>query len=186
MTQTVTLFIATSLDGMIASPDGGVDWQFTAGDYGFEPFLASVDRIVSGRVTYEQSLGFGPWSYGDRPFHVFSSSAEPLARPEGGPWRIEQEAEPVQQWLARFKHEHKDRDGHIWLLGGAQVAQACLAAGLVDAMELFVHPVVLGRGIALFTGSGRSDWRLAAHRAFDDGLLQLSYRLTLPPGPATA
>lgn len=34
---------------------------------------------------------------------------------------------------------------------------------------------------------GSVDWQLAAHRAFDDGLLQLSYRRrTSPPGPASA
>ena len=34
---------------------------------------------------------------------------------------------------------------------------------------------------------GSVDWQLAAHQAFDDGLLQLSFRRrTSPPGPALA
>ena len=49
----VSLFIAASLDGFIADPEGGVGWLFTNEDYGYEAFFASdfaraglIDEVV--------------------------------------------------------------------------------------------------------------------------------------------
>ncbi len=45
----VKLFIANSLDGFIARPDGAVDWLFTDGDYGMTDFFKSVGIINTGK-----------------------------------------------------------------------------------------------------------------------------------------
>jgi hypothetical protein len=71
----IKLYIATSLDGFIAEPDGGVDWLFTDDDYGYTAFFGSVEALVMGRHTYEQVLGFGEWPYEDRPTYVLTRSA---------------------------------------------------------------------------------------------------------------
>ena len=50
-----SVFIAASIDGFIARPDGAVDWldHDTQGeDYGFESFMATVDALVMGRNTF--------------------------------------------------------------------------------------------------------------------------------------
>ena len=47
----IKLFIATSLDGCIARLDGGIDWLFTDGDYGYREFYASIDIVVMCRKT---------------------------------------------------------------------------------------------------------------------------------------
>lgn len=53
------LFIATSLDGYIARPDGDIEWltqrATQAGDTGYEAFMAGVDTLVMGRNTYEKA-----------------------------------------------------------------------------------------------------------------------------------
>jgi dihydrofolate reductase len=62
------VFIAVSLDGFIARPDGGIDWlgPFHGKDHGYGPFFAGVDALVIGRGTYDAVVGFPEWPYGDK------------------------------------------------------------------------------------------------------------------------
>ena len=61
------LYIATTLDGYIASADGGIDWLTSLDtgneDTGYEAFYRTVDALVMGAITYEQVLTFGAWPY---------------------------------------------------------------------------------------------------------------------------
>jgi len=77
----LSTFIATSLDGYIARQDGNLDWldranaSMPAGeDCGYNAFIASVDTLVMGRMTYEKALGFGNLPYGHRRVVVLSGS----------------------------------------------------------------------------------------------------------------
>jgi hypothetical protein len=72
---TAHVFIATSLDGFIARPDGDIGWLLQrddpAEDHGYMDFIADKDAIVMGRGTYEKVLTLGDWAY-DRPVLVLS------------------------------------------------------------------------------------------------------------------
>jgi dihydrofolate reductase len=72
----------------------------------------------------------------------------------------------------------KSEEGeHIWLMGGAQIANTLLQAGLVDAMILSIHPIVLGSGIPLFANGGkRIPYDLVGTTSYPDGLVQLEYK----------
>ena len=62
-----SVYIAASLDGFIARPDGGLDWlsmvERPGEDYGYKAFFDSVDVLVVGRKTYDVVLGFEKWPY---------------------------------------------------------------------------------------------------------------------------
>ena len=49
------LYIAASLDGYIAGPNGEIDWLDAGGDldYGYREFYDSIDTTLMGRATYE-------------------------------------------------------------------------------------------------------------------------------------
>ena len=72
----IVLYIATSVDGYIATADGSVDWLSEVNDsdedYGYDQFYAGVDALVMGSKTYEQVLTFGDWPYPDKPVYVMS------------------------------------------------------------------------------------------------------------------
>ena len=55
------MFIAQSLDGYIARPDGAVDWlrPLDSVDYGYETFLGEIGTVVMGRKSYELARSFG-------------------------------------------------------------------------------------------------------------------------------
>ncbi len=56
-------YLAVSLDGFIADKDGGVKWlePYSDPSLGFEEFNRTIDTIVLGRTTFDQTLGWGAW-----------------------------------------------------------------------------------------------------------------------------
>jgi dihydrofolate reductase len=82
----IIYYVASSLDGYIATPDGGIAWlapfESAGEDYGYAAFYASVDALLLGSRSYEQVLGFPSWPYPGKPCWVFSrrvlERADPL------------------------------------------------------------------------------------------------------------
>ena len=166
------VYTAVSLDGYIADEEGSVHWleAFERDDYGYEEFLGSIGSILVGRVTYEQIRSFGEWPYKTVPALIWSKNAL-TGLPEG----VESSSESVDaaaSWL-REKAGRKD----IWILGGARVIQEFLDAGLVDRMDIFIIPVLLGGGVRLFNGDegGPRILRLEHSQPYANGVVQLTY-----------
>jgi len=76
-------FIAVSVDGFIARPDGGLDWldavRLEGEDYGYQAFFDSVDALVMGRNSYDAALSFEPWPYAGKRCIVLT-----IGRPASG------------------------------------------------------------------------------------------------------
>jgi dihydrofolate reductase len=71
----------------------------------------------------------------------------------------------------------KQRDGEtITLNGSATLLRSLLNAGLVDELQLFMHPIVLGSGNRLFDNADdRIDMKLSECHAYDNGVVSLTY-----------
>ena len=146
----VVLFIAMSLDGYIASPDGGIDWlggeSKESSDSGsYERFIAGVSDIVMGHTTYRQlttQLLPGAWPYAAQKTHVLTHREIAL-----GPEGVAFTDEPLETLIGRLKRE---AGGEIWLCGGASVAQQAMRRGLIDRYHINVLPTIRGAGIRLF------------------------------------
>lgn len=165
----VVLYIATSLDGYIARKDGSVDWLpgLDDEDYGYSSFLATVDTVVMGRVTYEQLLDFGDYPYKGKKGYVFSSE-----RRGRGP-HVEFVNSPPKKFTEGLRDE-KGQD--IWLVGGAELVDSFLSADLIDQFIISVAPMILGEGIPLFFPDGRErKLRLVGSKSFPSGLVQSVY-----------
>jgi dihydrofolate reductase len=171
------VFIATSLDGYIARPDGGIDWLLARDDpqedHGYGAFIADKDAIVMGRGSYEQVATFDPWPY-DRPVLVLSNRLAGTPVPEGLRGKVRfADLAPVDAMRAL------ERDGarRVYVDGG-QVVQAFLRAGLIDDMVVTTVPVLIGAGRPLFGELPRDrDVALVASRSFPSGLVQSTYRV---------
>jgi dihydrofolate reductase len=166
----IRLYVAVSLDGFIATSDGGVHWlePYPPAEFGFQAFLDGIGTIVMGRTTYDQALGFGPWGYDGKRTIVLTS--RPLDDPPAG---VESWSGDVVGLAADLK---ASSNGDIWLLGGAKAAAPFLAESLVDRLELFVIPVLLGDGIALFDGVHRPGrLEFDGTTPFPKGVVRLSY-----------
>ena len=85
---TASVFIATSLDGFIARPNGDLDWLPSPSgndgdDYGYSAFVKTVDTLVMGRGTYEKALTFGAWPYGKHKVVVLTTRPLPASAARG-------------------------------------------------------------------------------------------------------
>ncbi len=171
------VFIATSLDGYIARPDGAIDWLPTddsAGDHGYGAFMAGIDAVVMGRNTYEVVLGFGGWHF-TKPVVVLSSRGVDVApdlRDKVFPMAGTPE-EIVARCAARGWRE-------LYIDGGVTI-QRFLAAGLIERLIITRIPVLIGQGLPLF-GTVPQDIRVSHVRtdAFANGLVQSEYRVRQP------
>jgi len=167
-----SVFIATSLDGFIARPDGALDWLPAGGGepHGYDEFIATVDAILIGRKTFETVLSFETWPYGDKPVVVLSRTLSTVTVPEGAVCeRMEGSPREIVDRLAARGMEH------LYVDGGVTV-QGFLREGLIQRMTITRIPVLLGSGIPLF-GPLAADMRFEhiATRSFPSGMVQSEY-----------
>jgi dihydrofolate reductase len=70
----------------------------------------------------------------------------------------------------------KSATGHDMSVGGADLAGQALRAGLVDELQLFLVPVLVGGGKRALPHDVRTDLELLETRRLDDGVVYLRYR----------
>jgi len=182
----VTEFI--SLDGIIEDPGGSEGsehggWSFRHPAPDGEQFkgdeLRDSDVQLLGRVTYEGFAAAWPameeatGDYGKKmnamPKVVVSTT---LTEPTWNNTTII--SGNMADEVARLKAQY---DGDILVQGSATLVQTLAEHGLVDEYRLMVHPVVLGTGKRLFSGSAAgTDLQLVDSRKVGPDVLLLVYR----------
>jgi dihydrofolate reductase len=165
----IKLYIASSLDSYIASEGGGIDWLFTNEDYGYAKFYDSIDTILVGRKTYDQSLKFDEYPYKGKKVYVFTRRIDGKKNTH----YVEYIDADIPSFVRRLlRSVGKD----IWLLGGGEIVSILLNANLVDEIIVSIHPIILGKGIPLFSNiKERVNLRLLESTPFGSGLVQLYY-----------
>jgi len=172
----ILVYVATSADGYIARGDGSVDWlnrPRTAGDYGMGAFFRTIDTILWGRKTYEQSASTGGGgSFGPKVKNYVFSHQPPTSQPPSG---VEFINEPIGAFAKRLRAESgKD----AWIMGGGGLIASFLDAGEIDEFIINMIPTFIGEGIPLIHLRRRSvELALLSSRRFSDGVVRLHYRV---------
>jgi dihydrofolate reductase len=177
----LSVFVATSIDGYIATSDGSLDWLERAArpdeDYGFDDFLAEVDALAMGRGTYDHIAHLDPLPFGQRPVFVFTHRP-PAPRAGVTFWELD-----PQQARAQWTDQGFDR---VYVDGG-RVISDFLAEGLIDDLILTTAPILLGSGRPLFhPGVLPADLLLDGVRSWPSGFVTRTYRRPSVPATATA
>lgn len=182
----VTYYVATSLDGRIAAPDGDFSAFPVEGDHmqalmheytdtlpshvqaalGLEADRFRFDTVLMGWETYAVALKEGI----DSPYaHLRQVIASRQKRTV--PDDIEVTADPVQ----RLRELRQEEGSGIWIAGGGDLAGSLL--GEIDRLVLKIYPLVLGAGVPLFGGIGYSpsSFERTGIRTFDSGLVMAEY-----------
>ena len=178
-----SVYIATSVDGFIAKPDGNVDWLHTAGnleadmgteDMGFKTFIDSVDCMIMGRKCMEviSNMNLTPeqWPYGDTRILVLSSTKS--APPENLKGKVEMYAGDISSLVATLENEGFK---HAYVDGGKTI-QSFINLRLINEIIITKIPVLLGEGIPLF-GKTFKDIKLekASATTFPNDFIQIKY-----------
>jgi len=170
-------YVAASIDGFIADPDGRLDWLMQFNDVEgvgqhYERFISGVGAIAMGSRTYEFVLAEGsPWPYTDLPAWVFTSRDLPTI--PGADLRFT--SDDVTHVHAQMLEAAGERN--IWLIGGGALVAAFAAQGLLDEILLGVAPVTLGAGVPLLPVRIDKPMRLTDVTRFGDTFVELRYRL---------
>jgi dihydrofolate reductase len=170
------VYIATSLDGFIARPDGALDWlpdPAAAGDgedYGYGQFMSTVDAVILGRNTFDKIQSFGEWLFGGKRVVVLTNRPIESTLASDAEWSTF--AGTPEQVVASLS---ADGCSHAYVDGG-RVIQQFLRAGLVQQLIVTRVPVLLGAGIPLF-GPLEADLRLIheSTQGYASGLVQSRY-----------
>lgn len=99
---------------------------------------------------------------------VYSSTLEGVSTERT---RLERRFDPEQ---IRALKDASERDITV---GGATLAGEALRAELVDELQLFVHPVLVGGGTRALPEGVRVKLELSSQRRFESGVVHLQYDL---------
>ena len=176
--RNIILDLAITLDGFIEGPSGEIDWCVMDEDMEFDNFLAGIDTIFYGRVSYELWGNYQPeqnaaeaekrlWAaVHAKKKYVFSTHS----REDGKATFISSD---IKSKIEVIKNEEGKG---IWLYGGAKLITTFINLGLIDVYRLAVHPTVLGAGKPLFENlRDRLRLRLLDTKQFRSGVVQLIY-----------
>ncbi|MBU9722751.1 MULTISPECIES: dihydrofolate reductase family protein [Bacillaceae] len=169
----LVLFIATSLDGYIATKDESLDWLFKVdgeGDNGYSEFYETVDTILMGRKTYDWIIqqGIGEFPYKDKECYVFSRS----------PIEDNENVSFINENITSFTQELIKQGGkNIWIVGGGELLHSFLKEKMVDEMIVTIAPTIIGNGIPLFKeGKLKLDLKLKGTRTYNQ-FVELHYEV---------
>jgi dihydrofolate reductase len=185
----VTEFV--TVDGVAQAPgapdedrDGGFThggWQAPlldqeAGGAVFEQ-ARSMDGLLLGRKTYEIFADYWPRAPEEIPFTGLLNGvpkyvvSRTLARPLA--W---QGSTQVTGDLAESIEALKERHSQVHVIGSLDLVQSLLRFGLVDRLNLWLYPLLLGSGKRVFAGGTvPTALRLTESVTYPNGTLQLAY-----------
>jgi dihydrofolate reductase len=165
-----------SLDGVIGDPQLWADEYFdeAAGELALQQLSVS-DAMLMGRRTYEIFAATWPeytGAYADRmnsmQKYVFSST---LKRAEWSNSTV------ISGDVAAAVDELKQQDGgDLVMYGHGQLGQTLLEHHLLDEVRLWIHPVIVGRGMLLFRDGANATMKLVATDTRPNGVVVLTYR----------
>src|SRR3954471_14824744 len=173
----VVVYEFLSLDGVAEEPDRFFgDWDDVM-DANQAALIATQDAVVLGRRTYDEWAPFWP-SSDIQPFAAFINEVTKhiaTSTPLDRDWP---NATPIDGELVEFVRDLKEQGGgDIGVHASISVAQALLAAGLVDELRLVVAPRIVGSGRRLLDDLPPITLRSIASEVSPTGSQLLAYRV---------
>lgn len=193
MTGRIVIDLFTTLDGVAQAPGGPEEdpsddfpfggWQAPLPSDAVMGSVAhgmeTLDALLLGRRTYDIFAGYWPQhmsgpegSIGqlfDRVPKYVASRDRDLALGWQGSTRV---GDDLAAEIAEMREQHQD----VHVIGSVDLVQTLLGRQLYDELQLWVYPIVLGRGKKVFPdGAAPHNLRLVHAETGDGGTLLLRY-----------
>ncbi len=173
--RTLSIYIATSLDGYIAKPNDDLGFlklvEKEGEDYGYAEFTSTIDTIILGRKTYDwvlREIGSAHYDNGERDVYVITGTERP------GVGKTKFYTGNLTELIQRLK---SGTGKNIYCDGGAEIINELLKNDLIDEFIISVIPVLVGNGTRLFKdGRPEQQLELVSTKAFDTGLVHVHYK----------
>ncbi|MGI5239410.1 dihydrofolate reductase family protein [Dactylosporangium sp. CA-139066] len=173
----IVVYELLSLDGVAEDPDGFVaDWD-DAMDANLAAVIATQDAVILGRRSYTEWARFWPTSE-IQPFATFINGVTKYvatSTPLDQNWA---NATALDGGLVDFVRDLKQQPGgDVGVHASISVAQALLAADVVDELRLVVAPRIAGQGRRLLEGLPSIRLEPVGSETSPTGSLLLHYRV---------
>jgi dihydrofolate reductase len=168
-----SLFV--SLDGVAESPE---TWHFPYFDdemgNAIGAAMGNSDAMLLGRVQYQQFASYWPTSE-DEMADIMNNQKKYVVTNTltEATWNNTEiiSGDVMDRIKALKSAEGKD----ISVTGSLTLVRSLLTAGLLDQLQLFVHPIVLGKGARWFDGLETVKLQLASAQSFSTGVIHQTY-----------
>lgn len=171
MKRKIILNLAISIDGYIASEDGGFDWIVGDGDnslnsenkFDLDEFLSEIDTVVMGKKCYDQNFHN---DYKNK--KVYVATTKELEDYENVHF--------INGDICNVIEEERKKEGkNIFLFGGGKLVDNFIKANIIDEYIIGIIPTILGKGRPLFLDNNpKIDLHLDEY-ILDNGIVILRY-----------
>ena len=138
----------------------------------------STGAMLIGRRTYEIFAGYWPHQSDDAPFAKFMNSTPKYVASRTLQEPLEwNDSHLLKGDVADAVRKLKEEDGgDIIILGSGDLAQTLIKHDLIDVYDLWIDPIVLGKGKRLFReGLPKTGLKLLKSKISTTGVAMLTY-----------
>jgi dihydrofolate reductase len=173
----IVVYELLSLDGVAERPETFfADWDEAMGA-NLAAVIATQDAVILGRRSYTEWAEFWPDSE-IQPFAKFINSVTKYVATSTPLDRDWANSTVLDGDLVEFVHDLKQQDGgDVGVHASISVAQALLAAGVVDELRLVIAPRIVGRGRRLLDGLPAITLESIRSETSPTGYLLVDYRV---------
>ncbi|CAL1517960.1 putative protein YyaP [Chitinophaga sp. MM2321] len=178
-----------TLDGFMATSNGGLDWHFPHWSDEMSRYadqqLSRIDTVLLGRVTYEAMAGYyqsvesnyaataedAAYAFMMNNYNkiVFSKTLSTVD------WK---NTRLIRENIAAEVMQLKQQPGRdLVILGSGSIVTVFMELGLIDEYLVWVYPVILGEGMPFLHGlHDKLDLKLLKTKRFRSGVVVLYYQ----------
>ncbi len=171
---TIISVVDMSLDGYYDRMDEWFDPEAETRHELSDELHHAADAVLIGRETYEQLADFWPKQDGEFAARVNALPKFVASRTLKGDmfWNAQLLDGPIEKSVPALKKKY-----HLIVSWGfGELGESLIKAGLLDELQVFLHPFVVGSGEQPFTRSTAFKLRTTLVKALPNGAVSISYK----------